>query len=136
MSVLLQFKTFCIVWCRSRIYSTRVISITSFAGLINQAPISYSLRADTRSAPTSFSSFVYPIPYLVLCFCATYDIYFIFVFEFYFLHDIRYTTYDIRISGGDERDRTAGLRRARAALSQLSYIPISIRRSSLVSGIP
>ncbi len=28
--------------------------------------------------------------------------------------------------GGDERDRTAGLRRARAALSQLSYIPISL----------
>jgi hypothetical protein len=36
------------------------------------------------------------------------------------------THYAIRISGGDERDRTAGLRRARAALSQLSYIPISL----------
>ena len=51
------------------------------------------------------------------------------------IYDIRYTTYDIRINGGDERDRTAGLRRARAALSQLSYIPISIRCSYLVSGI-
>lgn len=61
--------------------------------------------------------------------------YFILASEFYFLHDIRYATYDIQISGGDERDRTAGLRRARAALSQLSYIPISIRRSYLVSGI-
>ena len=58
--------------------------------------------------------------------------YFILVFELYFLHDIRHTIYDIRVSGGDERDRTADLRRARAALSQLSYIPISIRRSNLV----
>ncbi len=29
------------------------------------------------------------------------------------------------ISGGDKRDRTADLLRARQALSQLSYIPIS-----------
>jgi hypothetical protein len=34
--------------------------------------------------------------------------------------------------GGDERDRTAGLRRARAALSRLSYIPIRL----IVVGLP
>ena len=40
-----------------------------------------------------------------------------------------FLSYAIRTTknGGDERDRTAGLRRARAALSQLSYIPLFSR---------
>ena len=38
-------------------------------------------------------------------------------------------TNQLLIPGGDEQIRTAGLRLAKAALSQLSYIPISLKCS-------
>ena len=37
----------------------------------------------------------------------------------------------LRLSGGDDRDRTDDLRLAKAALSQLSYIPNGFKRPGL-----
>ena len=37
----------------------------------------------------------------------------------------KFNTNQLLIPGGDEQIRTAGLRLAKAALSQLSYIPVS-----------